>query len=321
MDVADRILGHKTREFLNDYFTHAAKALDPSESGIVQLQRMFQKPSWMPRLETVAIGPEKHLYTLGGQVTSQESTDSGVYEVTGIVVSLAGLDNPAMRKRKTVRSDAEVKFGKSVIAQFADQASYSLDQIAPGGWRTIYLELAKDLVRRQRIDSVVRLNLILLFLEWHTEEAWPTSAQPAELLQFTENVTRAKFGRWQLNDVPWPHAASGYVKLANEKAHQFIEELPDLDSWIEESNLAYDKLRRQARSLHPVGMIWVDGDKANVSGRLPDGEIGVIRNGESGRVVFEPYGRSAAAARPAPHASSSSRSTHTSSPTRRPNRT
>lgn len=269
------------------YFSRAAVALDPSDSGIACLSRLFEQP-WMRELRYVQSNRGRRYYVLGGEIKNKISSDPPTYMVSGVVLSLEALVESALRKEQTIGISGDPKFRETRLCSFAQQAGRDLCKLRPGKWRTIHLELAKRVTTDPGIDPVLRLELARVFLKWHEREGWPSSDSGGRITQFLDRIKQTEFGPWKLSEVPWPDPKSFGVRQAREVAEELLEDVPNLGQLIAESDAAFRELQRYAKAWRPVGLVWRDDNgKRAVLGSIPDGSVGIIRLGEVGQVEFE----------------------------------
>ncbi len=287
--TVDSVIGKDFSEQLTGYFEHAVKALDPKDSGTSRLRQLFEPPSWMARLKQATIeatdGDRRQFYLLG-----EMSCDDSLCRMTGVIKSLESLDDPEKRDQERVPVQPKPRIEDAPIATYAKNALRFLRGIGPSKWRTSHLSLARKIANGRKINVVLRLRMIQILIAWHLQETWPQNLDFTELGEFLVKVEQAEYGRWPLDEVPWPHVNSGSVKNASRTASEMLNELPNLESLIKQSDEAFQKLHLRAKPLNPVGLVWTNDDTHVILDGTPDGEVGVVRLNDSGRIDFEPCG-------------------------------
>jgi hypothetical protein len=284
--TVDSVIGKDFSEQLSGYFANAVKALDPKDSGTSRLRQLFEPPSWMARLKQTTIeatdGDRRQYYLLG-----ELRCDDSICRMTGVIKSLESLDDPEKREQERVPVQPKPRIEDAPIAIYAKNALRFLRDMEPSKWRTSHLGLARKIAKGRNINVVLRLRMIRNLIALHLQETWPQNLDFTELGEYLVKVEQAEYGRWPLDDVPWPHVNSGSVKNANRAASELLNELPDLESLIKQSDEAFQKLHLRAKPLNPIGLVWTDEDAHVILDGVSDGEIGVVHLNDSGQIDIE----------------------------------
>lgn len=290
--VLKNVIGDEMLSSLSGYFARATVALNPTDSGIARVGRLFEQP-WMRDLQYVSSKEGERYYVLSDEV-KEISSDPPTYAISGVVRSLDALVEPASRKKQIIATIGDPELRKAPHCSFAHQQGQYLRQLRPGRWQTIHLELAKRVTIYPGIDPVLRLELARVYLKWHIREGWPATEGDRRVRRFLDRIDQAEFGHWKLSEVPWPDTISSAVRQARETAEELLKQFPNLDELITGSDAAFRELQRRAKVWRPIGLMWRnEHGEPDVLGSIPEGPFGIVHLGDAGRVEFHVRGRSA----------------------------
>ncbi len=291
VDIPKEVIkvGNELQAALSEYFARAAASLDASDSGIARLGRFFGQ-EWMRRLRQIQRKDGSHYYVLDGEVGIM-SPSPPLYNVTGVVLSLEALMEPSLRKSKYLGAIGDPNLARAPMSLFSEEAGMQLEKQGATHWRTIHMKLAQQVIAFPDLDPLLRLQLTRFFVLWHRQEGWPPTSDDGRIVEWLDQIEEARFGSWNLGDVPWPDPESREVARARNSAKALIAQLPDPGDCISQSDAAFRELEQRARKWRPIGLVWrSDQGETAFIGTFPGGPVGIARLDGSGAVAFVPRG-------------------------------